>query len=73
MTMNKSQGQSLKKEGMDLHDPVFPHGQLYVGLSRGTDKSGVKALLPEGANGRTTNIVYKEALLKSVSFFTYNY
>jgi len=67
MTMNKSQGQSLKKVGMDLCNPVFSHGQLYVALSRGTNKSGVKALLPEGSNGRTTNIVYKEALLKSVS------
>src|SRR5882672_851951 len=69
MTMNKSQGQSLRKVGMDLRNPVFSHGQLYVTLSWGTNKSGVKALLPEGSNGRTTNIVYKEALLKSVSFF----
>jgi len=53
MTMNKSQGQSLKKVGMDLRNPVFSHGQLYVALSRGTNKSGVKALLPEGSNGMT--------------------
>ena len=28
MTINKSQGQSLTKVGMDLRSPVFAHGQL---------------------------------------------
>ena len=30
MTVNKSQGQSLKHVGLDLRTPVFSHGQLYV-------------------------------------------
>ncbi|CAN7009527.1 unnamed protein product [Brassica oleracea var. botrytis] len=34
MTINKSQGQSLKGVLLYLPQPVFTHGQLYVGLSR---------------------------------------
>ena len=48
MSINKSQGQSVKKVGIDLQTPVFTHGQLYVALSRCTTKQGVKVLLPEG-------------------------
>ena len=33
MTINKSQGQSLRKVGLCLTKPVFTHGQLYVALS----------------------------------------
>jgi len=33
MTINKSQGQSVWYVGIDLHIPVFTHGQLYVALS----------------------------------------
>ena len=34
MTINKSQGQTVKHVGLDLRSPVFTHGQLYVGISR---------------------------------------
>ncbi|PIA43947.1 hypothetical protein AQUCO_01800182v1 [Aquilegia coerulea] len=34
MTINKSQGQSVKYVGIDLRNHVFSHGQLYVALSR---------------------------------------
>jgi hypothetical protein len=62
MTVNKSQGQSLKNVGLDLRSPVFSHGQLYVGLSRCTSGNRLKVLLKEEDQGKTTNIVYKEIL-----------
>lgn len=34
MTINKSQGQSLKVAGLDLREDCFSHGQFYVACSR---------------------------------------
>ena len=62
MTVNKSQGQSLKHIGLDLWSPVLSHGQLYVGLSRCTSGSRLKVLLKQADEGRTPNIVYNEIL-----------
>ena len=33
MTINKAQGQTLKRVGVWLNEPVFTHGQLYVAAS----------------------------------------
>jgi hypothetical protein len=63
MTINKSQGQSVMRVGLDLRIPVFSHGQLYVALSRCTSGDRIKALFPEGSNGTSTvNVVYTELL-----------
>ena len=62
MTVNKSQGQSLKNFGLDLRTPVFSHGQLYVGLSRCTSGNRLKVLLKREDGGKTSNIVFKEIL-----------
>ena len=62
MTINKSQGQSLKHVGLDLRSSVFSHGQLYVGFSRCTSGNRLKVLLKEADAGKTPNIVYKEIL-----------
>ena len=35
MTINKGQGQENERVGLDLPSPVFAHGQLYTGMSRG--------------------------------------
>ena len=76
MTINKSQGQSLKLVGIDLHSPVFSHGQLYVALSRCTSVQRIKVLFNvESEDNRehtsnstkTCNIVYKEALALIIS------
>lgn len=63
MTINKSQGQSLNHVGLYLTTPVFTHGQLYVGLSRGTSSRNIRILLdnsPAGQACQTTNITYGE-------------
>ncbi|XP_026455306.1 ATP-dependent DNA helicase PIF1-like [Papaver somniferum] len=58
MTIDKSQGQSVKYVGIDLRTPVFSHGQLYVALSRCTAANRIKVLLENGMdNLETTNIV----------------
>ena len=62
MTINKSQGQSLKHVGLDLRSSVFSHGQLYVGLWRCTSGNRLKVLLKEVDAGKTENVVYKEVL-----------
>ena len=54
MTINKAQGQTLDKIGLDLRDDVFAHGQLYVALSRARCAANVMVLLKEeriDANG----------------------
>ena len=62
MTINKSQGQSVKFVGVDLRTPVFSHGHLYVALSRCMSFDRVSVLLPPESNN-TKNIVYPEVLL----------
>jgi len=65
MTINKLQGQSLGTAGMDLHTPVFSHGQFYVAVSPGTNWGRIKVLLAEGTAGKKEkeNIVYPDVLL----------
>jgi len=63
MTINKSQGQSLKVVGVCLEDDVFTHGQLYVALSRASDPHNVKVLTRNDVDlGVTKNIVFSEVL-----------
>ncbi|KAG5554683.1 hypothetical protein RHGRI_012293 [Rhododendron griersonianum] len=63
MTINKSQGQSVKFVGVDLRTPVFSNGQLYVALSKCTSFDHITVLLPKEETDSTTNIVYPEILL----------
>lgn len=73
MTVNKSQGQTLKMVGLYLPKAVFSHGQLYVALSRVGRRQAVRVLVeggwvnegevenvPEGLY--TVNVVYREVL-----------
>lgn len=59
MTINKSQGQSLQVCGIDLTNPCFSHGQLYVACSRVGKPTDLFVNAPDG---KTKNIVYPAAL-----------
>jgi hypothetical protein len=64
MTINKSQGQSLSRVGIDLRYPTFTHGQLYVAFSRSKDWQNVSVLFSQdNRTQKTENIVYPELLL----------
>lgn len=66
LTINKAQGQSVRYVGLDLRNPVFAHGQLYVALSRVTASHNVRVLLPSDdpdGQSATTNVVYKDLLI----------
>ena len=63
MTINKAQEQSIYYVGIDLHVPVFSHGQLYVALSHCTSSDKIKVVFPDDSNSTsTTNVVYTEVL-----------
>lgn len=59
MTINKAQGQSLQVCGINLTNPCFSHGQLYVACSRVGKPSD---LFVYASDGKTKNIVYPKAL-----------
>ena len=74
MTINKAQGQSLRRVGIYLRHPVFSHGQMYVALSRAGIPWETRCLIEpqaglqgkeEGSNlippkYLTANVVWKE-------------
>ncbi|KAL9384735.1 hypothetical protein Peur_021745 [Populus x canadensis] len=65
MTINKSQGQSLKTVGVFLKEQVFTHGQLYVALSRVTSRKGLKIISCNNQREPShyaKNIVYKDII-----------
>ncbi|GFS76225.1 ATP-dependent DNA helicase [Trichonephila clavipes] len=59
MTINKAQGHSLQVCGLNLENPCFSHGQLYVACSRVGKPSDLFVYAPDG---KTRNIVYPTAL-----------
>ena len=60
MTINKTQGATLKKVGIYLIDPVFSHGQLYVALSRVAYLNDIIVATNSIIDVLTRNLVYKE-------------
>jgi len=73
MTINKSQGQSLKHVGVYFPSPIFSHGQLCVALSRVTSREGLKLLISDDDGEDTdvtSNVVYHE-VFRNVSKIVY--
>ena len=69
MTINKSQGQTLQRVALDLREPCFAHGQLYVALGRVPDPSRILVLTTSHYQNTTNptkhhtiNIVHKRLL-----------
>lgn len=72
MTINKSQGQSLRYVGVDIQvRSCFSHGQFYIAVSRVTKKGNLHIIVPEdeqavpflGHLARVKNVQWKEVLL----------
>lgn len=72
VTINKAQGQTYEYVGIDLSEPVFSHGQLYVALSRTKNAKNIKIKVKESTiQGRllkndswfTKNVVFKEVFV----------
>ena len=66
ITINKAQGQTLKKVGVWLRGQVFGHGQLYVACSRVSSPGQLKfAVMGEpGEKLGARNVVFHEVLLR---------
>jgi hypothetical protein len=65
MTINKAQGQLLKKVGIDLRQSVFTYGQFYVALLRVIDISNLDILLPYRGGDKAENIDTPRSFLDS--------
>lgn len=60
-TFNKCQGCTFERIGIDLTEPCFSHGQLYVALSRARNFDKITLLLPEGET-LVRNVVWRSIL-----------
>ena len=77
MSINKAQGQTLKRVGLYLPEPVFSHGQLYVALSRVSRPESIVIYVDDKSekhgfiNDRlyTKNYVYSQLLREEISKF----
>ena len=77
MSINKAQGQTLKRVGLYLPNPVFSHGQLYVALSRVSRPENVTVFIDGSldTHGKyrnkmyTKNVVYQQLLREEIRKF----
>ena len=62
-TVNRSQGTTLDKLGLDMREEPFSHGQLFVALSRVRSSEDIIILTSNPTEGLITrNVVYPELL-----------
>ena len=59
MTINKAQGQTLRRVGVYLEHAAFSHGQLYVAASRVGDPRALQFFVP---GGRRLDLAAPQAL-----------
>jgi hypothetical protein len=64
MTINKSQGQTLRKVGISLKEEVFSHGQLYTAFTRTTSGDNMALAVPDNLKESRLikNVVWRQAL-----------
>ena len=67
-TINRAQGSTLQKAGIDSREDCFAHGQLAVALSRVRNRNDILILTTtekqdENQHAVTTNVVYHGVLL----------
>ena len=65
MTINKAQGHTFDKIGVDLRKDVFTHGQLYVAFSRVRSYDSLKINLGKKSrqiSKQLINYIFKEIL-----------
>ena len=61
MTINKSQGETIKHVGLNLTSSVFSHGQHYVALSHCTHPRNIKIKIPyDQEDMKVSNVVWTE-------------
>ena len=61
MTINKSQGETVKHVGLDLMSSIFSYGQHYVALSHCTHPRNIKIKIHHGQEDRkVSNVVWTE-------------
>jgi len=64
MTINKSQGQTLRYVGLCLTESVFTHSQLYVAISQLTNSANLGMIVSDTQEarreGKIKNVVYSE-------------
>ena len=60
-TMNKSQGQTLFRVGIDIRDNAFSHGQQFVSFSRATSSDNV-VVFTRGNDRTFVNVVLTDLL-----------
>jgi len=72
MTINKSQGQTFDKVGIDLRKDVFNHGQLYVAFSRVCSWQALKVYFGNQRDSKQVkNYVYKEIYIYNLVFLNF--
>src|SRR5690606_8763146 len=70
MTYNKSQGQELQAVLVDLRNPPFTHGHLYVALSRVRHRDGIAGYVPDEDHMMWTIRILRSPSISSIRSYS---